>query len=124
MYEESFNNFCHITASHPLLVGRCLTVGGMYADQMCKETASVFLKATVDGLRVNQPACVKICAAKAVYLWCYQNNSKGTCSAVLLSHVPTLFERLFNLAESYGSAGVHVLVVKSIAALMPVSMQS
>lgn len=114
---------CYVTASHPLLVGRCLSLGGIYSDQMPSSTASAFLEATVNGLKEDQPPCVKISAARAVYSWYDSDNSaKVQNQDMLVSHVPAIFEGLFALAKNCESTHIYVLVLEGISALMPVGI--
>lgn len=114
---------CDITASHPLLVGRCLILGGLYSPQMPKKLASAFLEATVNGLQGSRPILVRICAACAISLWYYRDRSDSIqYDKMLTSHVPDLSKGLFALVNKFKSAEVHKLVLRGIASLMPVSM--
>ena len=58
------------SGSPPLLLGRCLCIGGRYAEIMPPEMSSRFLEATVNGLQENQPSCIRISAIKAIYWFC------------------------------------------------------
>lgn len=54
---------------NPLLIGRCLYVGALYAEQMPLELRSKFLDSTIDCLK-NRPAYTRLCAAEASCLFC------------------------------------------------------
>ncbi|XP_046424857.1 importin-9 isoform X1 [Neodiprion fabricii] len=106
------------SASHPLLLGRCLCLGGRYAQQMPPEMTSRFLEATVNGLQENQPACIRISAVKAAYWFCdaFIKGNNGNQN-ILRSHLPALFQGLFNLASQM-SAEVLTIVLESFAILV------
>lgn len=116
-----------IPASHPLLVGRCLCLAGTYAAEIPRKIAPAFLESTINSLRGDKPACEKMCAAKAVYLWYYRDDSgKGNHhEEILKSKVPVLFEGLYNLLKPVeNSLEVRTLVLKSMASLMSVSIRT
>ncbi|XP_020710899.2 importin-9 isoform X2 [Athalia rosae] len=106
------------SGSHPLLLGRCLCLAGRYAQQMPPEMTSRFLEATVNGLQENQPACIRISAVKSAYWFCNAsvegNNGNDN---ILRSHLPALFQGLFNLASQM-SAEVLTLVLECFAILV------
>lgn len=88
------------------------------------DMASAFLEATVNRLRHSQPACVRICAARAAYLWYYDVSLENRNDKIRRSHIPAVFEGLSSVATDFGSARVVKLVLKGVAALMPVSIRT
>ncbi|XP_012280793.1 importin-9 [Orussus abietinus] len=88
------------SGAHPLLLGRCLCLGGRYTKQMPPEMSSRFLEATVNGLQQNQPACIRISSVKALYWFCEATESEdNTIKKILCSHLPSTFQGLFDLAS-------------------------
>ncbi|XP_029043182.1 importin-9 isoform X1 [Osmia bicornis bicornis] len=102
-----------------LLLGRCLCVGGKYADIMPPEMSSRFLEATVNGLQENQPACIRISAVKAIYWFCKASTleSNNTLGNIIRSHLPNIFQGLFNLANQ-PSTEILTLVMETLQVLI------
>ncbi|XP_031834717.1 importin 9 [Nomia melanderi] len=98
----------------PLLLGRCLCVGGKYAEIMPSALSSQFLEATVNGLQENQPACIRISAVKSIYWFCEASTTETSGALVnnIRSHLPKIFQGLFNLA-SQPSTEVLTLVIET-----------
>ncbi|XP_043599539.1 importin-9 isoform X2 [Bombus pyrosoma] len=107
------------SGSPPLLLGRCLCIGGKYAEIMPPEMSSRFLEATVNGLQENQPSCIRISAVKAIYWFCKasvaENNS--TLGNIIRSHLPNIFQGLFNLANQT-STEIFTLVMETFQVLV------
>nr|XP_003701541.2 PREDICTED: importin-9 isoform X1 [Megachile rotundata] len=102
-----------------LLLGRCLCVGGKYAEIMPPEMSSRFLEATVNGLQENQPACIRISAVKAIYWFCKASTteSNNTLGNIIRSHLPNIFQGLFNLANQ-PSTEILTLVMETLQVLV------
>lgn len=105
----------------PLLLGRCLCVGGKYAEIMPPEMSSRFLEATVNGLQENQPACIRISAVKAIYWFCKASTTEtnSTIGNIIRSHLPNIFQGLFNFA-SQPSTEILTLVMETLQELVTV----
>ncbi|XP_076177176.1 importin 9 [Ptiloglossa arizonensis] len=103
----------------PLLLGRCLCVGGKYAEIMPPEMSSRFLEATVNGLQENQPACIRISAVKAIYWFCKASTTEtnSTIGNIIRSHLPNIFQGLFNFA-SQPSTEILTLVMETLQELV------
>ncbi|XP_053974223.1 importin-9 [Hylaeus anthracinus] len=103
----------------PLLLGRCLCVGGKYAEIMPPEMSSRFLEATVNGLQENQPACIRISAVKAIYWFSRASTTEtnSTIANIIRSHLPNIFQGLFNLANQ-PSTEVLTLVMETLQELI------
>ncbi|OAD62485.1 Importin-9 [Eufriesea mexicana] len=103
----------------PLLLGRCLCIGGKYAEIMPPEMSSRFLEATVNGLQENQPSCIRISAVKAIYWFCKasmtENNS--TLGNIIRSHLPNIFQGLFNLVNQ-SPTEILILVMETLQVLV------
>ncbi|XP_033341884.2 importin 9 [Megalopta genalis] len=102
-----------------LLLGRCLCVGGKYAEIIPSPLNSQFLEATVNGLQENQPACIRISAVKAIYWFCEASNTETSIDMVnnIRSHLPAIFQGLFNLATQ-PSTEVLTLVMETLQVLI------
>ncbi|XP_026826550.1 importin-9 isoform X2 [Ooceraea biroi] len=85
--------------SPPLLLGRCLCLGGRYAQIMPPEVNSRFLEGTVNGLQENQPSCIRISAVKAIYWFCEASTGKDSIVDIMRCHMPNIFQGLFNLVS-------------------------
>ncbi|XP_015606737.1 importin-9 isoform X2 [Cephus cinctus] len=106
------------SGAHPLLLGRCLCLGGRYASQMPPEISARFLEATVNGLQENQPSCIRISAVKAVYWFCEASSSGNSAiNNIMRSHLPAIFQGLFNLANQ-PSTEVLTLLMETFAVLV------
>ncbi|KZC12620.1 Importin-9 [Dufourea novaeangliae] len=103
----------------PLLLGRCLCVGGKYVEIMPPEMSSRFLEATVNGLQESQPACIRISAVKAIYWFCKASTTEinSTIGNIIRSHLPNIFQGLFNLANQ-PSTEVLILVMETFQELI------
>ncbi|XP_043252941.1 importin-9 isoform X1 [Colletes gigas] len=103
----------------PLLLGRCLCVGGKYAEIMPPEMSSRFLEATVNGLQENQPACIRISAVKAIDWFCKASatETSSTIGNIIRSHLPNIFQGLFNFA-SQPSTEILTLVMETLQELV------
>ncbi|XP_015173193.1 PREDICTED: importin-9 [Polistes dominula] len=103
----------------PLLLGRCLCVGGRYAALMPPEMNSRFLEATVNGLQENQPACIRISAAKAIYWFCEisTTDANNPTLNIIRSHLPNIFQGLFNLS-SQASTEILILVMETFQVII------
>ncbi|KAK1135756.1 hypothetical protein K0M31_000333 [Melipona bicolor] len=103
----------------PLLLGRCLCIGGKYAEIMPPEISSRFLEATVNGLQENQLSCIRISAVKAIYWFCKasveENNS--TLGNIIRSHLPNIFQGIFSLANQ-ASTEILTLVLETLQVLV------
>ncbi|XP_014471469.1 PREDICTED: importin-9 [Dinoponera quadriceps] len=104
------------SGSPPLLLGRCLCLGGRYAQIMPPEVSSRFLEATVNGLQENQPSCIRISAVKAIYWFC-ETPSEESIANIIRCHLPNIFRGLFNLA-SQPSTDVLLLVMETFHVLI------
>ncbi|KAL2717247.1 importin-9 [Vespula squamosa] len=102
------------SSAPPLLLGRCLCVGGRYAQLMPPEMSSRFLEATVNGLQENQPSCIRISAVKAIYWFCEIScaDANNPTNNIIRSHLPNIFQGLFNLS-SQASTEVLILVMET-----------
>ncbi|XP_011701232.1 PREDICTED: importin-9 [Wasmannia auropunctata] len=103
--------------SPPLLLGRCLCLGGRYAKIMPPEVSSRFLEATVTGLQENQPPCIRISAVKAIYWFSEASTGKDPIVNIIRCHMPNIFQGLFNLV-SQPSTDVLILVMESFQTLI------
>ena len=103
----------------PLLLGRCLCVGGKYVEIMPPEMSSRFLEATVNGLQENQPPCIRISAVKAIYWFCKASTTEAnnTIGNIIRSHLPNIFQGLFNLT-SQPSTQILSLVMETFQVLV------
>lgn len=106
----------------PLLLGRCLCVGGRYAQLMPPEMSSRFLEATVNGLQENQPSCIRISAVKAIYWFCEIScaDANNPTNNIIRSHLPNIFQGLFNLS-SQASTEVLILVMETFQTVISVN---
>lgn len=103
--------------SPPLLLGRCLCLGGRYAKVMPPEVSSRFLEATVNGLQENQPPCIRISAVKAIYWFCEASTEKDFLVNIIRCHMPNIFQGLFNLV-SQPNTDVLTLVMETFQMLV------
>ena len=106
-----------ISGSPPLLLGRCLCLGGRYAKIMPPEVSSRFLEATVNGLQENQPPCIRISAVKAIYWFSEASTGKDPVINIIRCHMPNIFQGLFNLV-SQPSTDVLTLVMETFQMLI------
>ncbi|XP_033214886.1 importin-9 [Belonocnema kinseyi] len=105
------------SGAHPLLLGRCLCLGGRFAKEMPIEINSQFLQATVNGLQENQPICIRISAVKGIYWICEASAENDAIKALVCSHLPTIFQGLFNLA-SHPPTEILILVMETLSSLI------
>ncbi|KYN23174.1 Importin-9, partial [Trachymyrmex cornetzi] len=105
------------SGSPPLLLGRCLCLGGRYAKIMPPEVSSRFLEATVNGLQENQPPCIRISAVKAIYWFSEASTGKDPIINIIRCHMPNIFQGLFNLV-SQPSTDVLTLVMETFQMLI------
>ncbi|XP_024868417.1 importin-9 isoform X2 [Temnothorax curvispinosus] len=103
--------------SPPLLLGRCVCLGGRYAKIMPPEVSSRFLEATVNGLQENQPPCIRISAVKAIYWFSEASTGKDSIINIIRCHMPNIFQGLFNLV-SQPSTDVLTLVMETFQTLI------
>ncbi|PBC27176.1 Importin-9 [Apis cerana cerana] len=103
----------------PLLLGRCLCIGGKYAEIMPPEMSSRFLEATVNGLQENQLSCIRISAVKAIYWFCKASmmENNNTLGNIIRSHLPNIFQGVFNLANQ-PSTEILILVMETLQVLV------
>lgn len=107
----------------PFLIGRCLYVGGLYAEQMPLELRSKFLECTINCLR-NRQACARLCAAKAATFWLRAFSAEADTDQndnILGTQLPVLFQELFNLGNQLISVEALTIVMENLAALTSVS---
>ncbi|KAL6255028.1 hypothetical protein P5V15_013362 [Pogonomyrmex californicus] len=105
------------SGSPPLLLGRCLCLGGRYAKIMPPEVSSRFLEATVNGLQENQPPCIRISAVKAIYWFSEASNEKDSIINIIRCHMPNIFQGLFNII-SQPNTEVLTLVMETFQILV------
>ncbi|XP_067212892.1 importin-9 isoform X3 [Linepithema humile] len=103
--------------SPPLLLGRCLCLGGRYAKVMPPEVSSRFLEATVNGLQENQPPCIRISAVKAIYWFCEASTEKDFLVNIIRCHMPNIFQGLFSLV-SQPNTDILTLVMETLQMLV------
>ncbi|XP_026671406.1 importin-9 isoform X2 [Ceratina calcarata] len=102
----------------PLLLGRCLCIGGKYAEIMPPEMSSRFLEATIIGLQENQLTCIRISAIKAIYWFCKASaENNDTLGSIIRSHLPNIFQGVFNLAN-HPSTEILTLVIETMQVLV------
>jgi len=106
-----------ISESPPLLLGRCLCLGGRYAKIIPPEVSSRFLEATVNGLQENQPPCIRISAVKTIYWFSEVSTGKDSIVNIISCHMPNIFQGLFNLV-SQPSTDVLTLVMETFQTLI------
>lgn len=106
-----------ISGSPPLLLGRCLCLGGRYAKIMPPEVSSRFLEATVNGLQENQPPCIRISAVKAIYWFSEASTGKDPIVNMIRCHMPNIFQGLFNLV-SQPNTDILTLVMETFQTLV------
>lgn len=113
-------NHCvyYYVGSPPLLLGRCLCLGGRYVQIMPPEVSSRFLEAAVNGLQENQPSCIRISAVKAIFWFCEVPPDEAIAN-IISCHLPNIFQGLFNLA-SQPSTDVLILVMETFQVLIAV----
>lgn len=114
---EMPNKLYIISESPPLLLGRCLCLGGRYARIMPPEVSSRFLEATVNGLQENQPPCIRISAVKAIYWFSEASTGKDPIVNIIRCHMPNIFQGLFNLV-SQPNTDVLILVMETFQTLI------
>lgn len=116
-----FRLYLFFVGAPPLLLGRCLCVGGRYAQLMPPEMSSRFLEATVNGLQENQPSCIRISAVKAIYWFCEIScaDANNPTNNIIRSHLPNIFQGLFNLS-SQASTEVLILVMETFQTVISV----
>ncbi|XP_043478720.1 importin-9 isoform X2 [Leptopilina heterotoma] len=105
------------SGAHPLLLGRCLCLGGKFAKEMQVEISSQFLQATVNGLQENQPICIRISAVKGIYSFCEASSENEAIKSLVCSNLPTIFQGLFSLV-SQPSTEVLTLVMETLSSLI------
>ncbi|KAM0731153.1 Importin-9 [Formica fusca] len=103
--------------SPPLLLGRCLCLGGRYAKIMPPEVSSRFLEATVNGLQENQPPCIRISAVKAIYWFSEASTEKDSIVNIIRCHMPNIFQGLFSLV-SQPNTDILILVMDTFQILV------
>lgn len=103
--------------SPPLLLGRCLCLGGRYAKIMPLEVSSRFLEATVNGLQENQPPCIRISAVKAIYWFSEASTEKDSIVNIIRCHMPNIFQGLFSLV-SQPNTDILILVMETFQILV------
>ncbi|KAL6428614.1 hypothetical protein ACFW04_007913 [Cataglyphis niger] len=103
--------------SPPLLLGRCLCLGGRYAKIMPPEVSSRFLEATVNGLQENQPPCIRISAVKAIYWFSEASTEKDSIVNIIRCHMPNIFQGLFSLV-SQPNTDILILVMETFQILV------
>lgn len=103
--------------SPPLLLGRCLCLGGRYAKIMPPEVSSRFLEATVNGLQENQPPCIRISAVKAIYWFSEASVEEDSIVNIIGCHMPNIFQGLFSLV-SQPNTDVLILVMETFQILV------
>ncbi|XP_070158231.1 importin-9 isoform X2 [Polyergus mexicanus] len=103
--------------SPPLLLGRCLCLGGRYAKIMPPEVSSRFLEATVNGLQENQLPCIRISAVKAVYWFSEASTEKDSIVNIIRCHMPNIFQGLFSLV-SQPNTDILILVMDTFQILV------
>lgn len=91
--------YIFILDSPPMLLGRCLCLGGRFATIMPPEMSSRFLEATVNGLQENQPPCIRISAVKAIFWFCKASTEKDFLVNIIGCHIPNIFQGLFSLVN-------------------------
>lgn len=100
-------DFVNLLDAHPLLLGRCLCLGGQYGKIMPPEMTSRFVEATVNGLQANHPICIRISSVKTIYSLCsiaVHEKTKVELVTILKSHLPATFEGMFTLASDLCSS--------------------
>ncbi|XP_058802875.1 importin-9 isoform X2 [Phymastichus coffea] len=105
--------------AHPLLLGRCLYIGGRYAQELPYEMNLKFLEATVNGLLENQPNCIRISSIKTIYWFCKAASSKNTTLLDLLrTQLSTIFQGLFTISNQT-SKEILTLILDTFSVLIP-----
>ncbi|OXU19363.1 hypothetical protein TSAR_015966 [Trichomalopsis sarcophagae] len=107
-------------AAHPLLLGRCLCIGGRYAKELPPEMSARFLEATVNGLLETQPICIRVSAIKAVYWFCDAAIIENSpLLSILRLQLPAIFQGLFTLSNQL-SKEILILVLNAYSVLVPI----
>ncbi|KAG8040464.1 hypothetical protein G9C98_002460 [Cotesia typhae] len=107
--------------AHPYLIGRCLCLGGRYANQIPPEISARFLEAAVVGLPANQPLCIRMSSIKAVYWFCEAAVITNTLMTrdIIRPHLSVIFEELFGFVNQ-ASTEILTLIMETFSILIAV----
>ncbi|CAD6208615.1 GSCOCG00010595001-RA-CDS [Cotesia congregata] len=107
--------------AHPYLIGRCLCLGGRYANQIPPEISARFLEAAVVGLPANQPLCIRMSSIKAVYWFCEAAVNTNTLMTrdIIRPHLSVIFEELFGFVNQ-ASTEILTLIMETFSILIAV----
>lgn len=109
-----------IAGAHPLLLGRCLCIGGRYAKELPHGMNSKFLEATVNGLSENQPICIRISSIKTLYWFCEAASPDNTSlSGLLRPQLSNISSGLFTIFNQ-SSKEILTLILDTFSVLIPV----
>lgn len=86
---------------------------------MPPELCSRFVEATVNGLQENQTPCIRISAVKTIYWFCEAERPNNSINQILNSHLPNIFQGLFDLA-SQPSTKIVILIMETLEILIAV----
>ncbi|XP_034939232.1 importin-9 [Chelonus insularis] len=116
--------FLNDPTAHPFLLGRCLCLGGRFANHMPPEISSRFLEATVNGLQENQPACIRISSVRAIYWFCEASTNSNTPEIhdLIRPHLSSIFQQLFSLTNQ-PSTEILTLVMETFSILVAVDKE-
>ena len=78
------------------------TVWHTYSSSGIYRLVGRFLEATVTALGEGQPPPVRISAVRAVYFFC-DNLIANNQTALLIPALPTMYEGVMSIAQSYGT---------------------
>lgn len=102
----------------PFLAGRCLWTASRYSLAMNSDVIQRFLQATVSGLQVNQSACVRVSAVRAVWGFCDHLKSSNN-AAVIVPFLPPILDGLIAMATQF-STEVISLVLETLCIVISV----
>ncbi|XP_014203577.1 importin-9 isoform X2 [Copidosoma floridanum] len=106
------------SGAHPLLLARCLCMGGLYAKDLPLEMNSKFLEATINGLKETQPSCIRISSIKSIYWFCHAASIQDTAFLnIIHPQLSTIFQELLILSNQ-PSKEILTLVVNAFSVLV------